>query len=165
MSNEPPPIVGPHFVQGPPPIQSQPTAPELSEEQIQAEIEAMPEVGFPKWVKVVTFAVLLVLGFSIWRIPKAIGASVAEERGNRYMAAGDYGKAVVEFEKNMRDFPDSERAIFSMTEAYLRADRPADARRALIGLEGHRLDKHQMDRADSLASEIETRLPKEERKP
>lgn len=155
----------PSVAQGPPPIQVPPPhieiAREPTEEEILAEIDAMPAVGFPAWVKFVAAATVFLVIFSIWRTPKAIEASAAEARGERYLTAGNTYLAVVEYERVIKEYPESRRAIVALSRAYLADDRPQDAARTLMKLEGRSMTKRESDELDQLSREIEMRLPVE----
>lgn len=160
---EPPPIMAPPPpAQVPPPVVAQPHEP--TQEEIDAAIEAMPEVGYPTWVKIVALATIVLAIISIARTPKALHASIAEARGKRYMESGQYVKAVDSFREAANDYPNSTRAILSLSEAYLAADQAILAATTLDQLVGRTLGESDYQHAAELQAQIEAKLPKEEDK-
>ena len=121
----------------------------------QATIDDLPEVGFPSWVKLAALIAVLLVLLSLIRIPKALGASISAAKGEKYFDAGQFDQAAEAYKRAEKDFPDSEKVILPLADAYLRADRPVESARELEKLQGRELDDDEMKRANAIASQLD----------
>ena len=125
-----------------------------TEEQALVRLQAMPDVGYPQWVRLAALAVAVLVVLSFIRFPKALAAALAEERGSKHYSNGEYMKAATEFEKVQTAYPDSTKANLELAEACVQIGEGEKAAHALDKLRDRLLGPDSANRADAVASRI-----------
>ena len=137
-----------------PPILPPPVLPEPEDDQ-PIDYDSLPDVGFPTWVKVAAAVVVVLVIFSIIRIPKAMQASIAEERGNRYFQQHKYADAAKEFELAEAAAPGSTRVTLPLAECYMQTNQFRLAARQLGKLDGKHLGEKDYAHAESIGRRLD----------
>lgn len=116
--------------------------------------DKLPDVGFPAWVKIASVVVALLVVYSITRIPKAMEASIAEERGNRYFEKGQFEQASHEYEAVQRIAPDTTRVALPLAKCYLQMKAYGAAAQEMNMLDGKELDDDDTKEANGIVNTL-----------
>jgi hypothetical protein len=83
--------------------------------------EGLINFPIPVWVRALGALVVLVMAFSLVTYPGALQAGVAFERGQKAEKAGDFARAVAEYRRAVKRYPDSTGPLVRLTVAEYRA--------------------------------------------
>lgn len=93
---------------------------------------------FPAWIKIAFGLIVILSLFAITRVPSAMSASIAFERGQRDEQAGQYNQASSEYAKVVERFPESTLAVARLGISEYRAGNLRAAAEAFTKLAGRK---------------------------
>ena len=97
---------------------------------------SLARAPLPLWITATGAATGVMLAIALTRFPGSLSAGVAYERGQRAERAGQYGRAVAEYEHVVARFPESTEAVARLGIAHYRSGHLMDAAKTLDKLGG-----------------------------
>lgn len=112
----------------------------------------------PVWIVIAAALIFALFAYSMTRVPTAITAAAAFERGRKDEAQQKYREAEAEYKKVAARFPDSTEAVARLGIAAYRAGDVREAALAFQSLEGRQASKELTSEVNAVLSEMETRF-------
>jgi hypothetical protein len=110
----------------------------------------------PGWLLVTSALVLVVVLIALIRVPAALEAGIAMERGRRAEAAKDYSVAVAEYQRIVTRYPKATEARARLGISHFRAGHLSEAVATLDSLSGEKTDDDLADEVNGVIAEIES---------
>jgi hypothetical protein len=118
----------------------------------------------PPWITGTGVLIAIMLAVALVKFPASLGAGLAYERGQRAERARDYARAVSEYERVVRRFPDSTEATARLGVAHFRAGHLLEAAVTLDKIGGRESPSKELaSEVSQVWEEIEKKIKVEEK--